>query len=216
MKIKVCGMKYAENIREVAKLKPDYMGFIFYEKSTRNFTGEIPEISSEIKKTGVFVNATTEFIVEKVKQYHLDALQLHGEESGSFCNQLKSKLPSGVEVIKVFSVKEDIDFQLLNDYEGIVDYFLFDTKGKNKGGNGITFNWENLRNYPSTTPFILSGGIGIEEISRIKEFKKHLEENSLGHLLYAVDLNSRFETEPGRKNSATLKIFMNQISSPAT
>lgn len=214
MKVKICGMKYPENIAEVAHLKPDYMGFIFYDKSPRNFTGNIPEITKDIKKTGVFVNATLGFISEKVKQYDFSAVQLHGEESARFCKEIRSTLPEAVELIKVFSVKEDIDFKVLRDYEDIVDYFLFDTKGKNRGGNGITFNWESLKSYPSSTPFILSGGIGIQEISRIEEFKKHLEKIGISHLLYAVDINSRFETEPGRKNAGELKLFKNQISYP--
>lgn len=213
MKIKVCGMKYPENIREVAKLKPDYMGFIFYEKSPRNFTGEIPEISGVIKKTGVFVNNTVEFIAGKVEQHHFNAVQLHGEESPDFCKELKLTLPPGVELIKVFSVKEKIDFQILEEYEGIVDFFLFDTKGENKGGNGITFNWESLKKYPSSTPFILSGGIGLEENSKIIEFYHYLKSAGKADLLYAVDINSRFESEPGYKNTEILEIFRERISS---
>lgn len=216
MKIKICGMKYPKNIQEVAQLKPDYMGFIFYDNSPRNFKGKIPEISGDIKKTGVFVNATLEFIAEKVGQHNFSAVQLHGEESTDFCKKLRSALPDEVELIKVFTVKDNINFELLRDYEGIVDYFLFDTKGKNKGGNGITFNWEILKNYPFSTPFFLSGGIGIEEISKIGEFKQHFEKTGKSKLLYAIDINSRFENEPGRKNAGELKLFKNQISSSET
>ncbi|HSI69656.1 MAG TPA: phosphoribosylanthranilate isomerase, partial [Gillisia sp.] len=163
MKIKICGMKFPDNIEEVAQLKSDYLGFIFYEKSPRNFTGQIPEISDDIKKTGVFVNTTLDSISAKVEEYNFKAVQLHGGESPEFCRRLKLALPNHIELIKVFSILETIDFNVLKDYEGIVDYFLFDTKGKNKGGNGFAFNWEILRNYPSFTPFFLSGGIGIEE-----------------------------------------------------
>lgn len=216
MKVKICGMKFPDNIQEVATLKPDYMGFIFYDGSPRNFNGKLSKISDDIIMTGVFVNATIDFISAKVGKYNFQAVQLHGEESPKFCRELKLALPKDVEIIKVFSVRESIDFELLDDYEGIVDYFLFDTKGKNKGGNGITFNWEILKNYPSSTPFFLSGGIGLEEFSKIEEFKQHLEETGKGHLLYAVDINSRFETEPGRKDVELLKLFRDKIFSLST
>ena len=212
MKIKICGMKFPDNIEEVAQLKSEYLGFIFYEKSPRNFTGQIPEISDDIKKTGVFVNTTLDSISAKVEEYNFKAVQLHGGESPEFCRRLKLALPNHIELIKVFSILETIDFNVLKDYEGIVDYFLFDTKGKNKGGNGFAFNWEILRNYPSFTPFFLSGGIGIEEFSKIEEFKQHLNETGKGHLLYAVDINSKFETEPGRKDAELLEIFRQKIA----
>jgi phosphoribosylanthranilate isomerase len=212
MKIKICGMKFPDNIVEVAQLKPDYMGFIFYERSPRNFTGEIPEISGDIKKTGVFVNVSIDYISNKVEEYNFKAVQLHGGESAEFCRELKRVLPKDVELIKVFSVLESIDFEILKNYEGIVDYFLFDTKGKNKGGNGITFNWEILKNYPSSTPFFLSGGIGLEEFQEIEEFKQHMEDLGKGELLYAVDVNSKFETEPGQKNKEDLEKFSKKIA----
>ncbi|MCK5637993.1 MAG: phosphoribosylanthranilate isomerase, partial [Flavobacteriaceae bacterium] len=157
MKLKICGMKYPDNIKSVATLQPDYLGFIFYEKSKRNFDGIIPEIPNQIKKTGVFVNATKEFILEKVKRYNLKVVQLHGNESVSFCKEMRQ---NNIEVIKVFSVGEVFDFDQLKVYENVCDYFLFDTKGKEKGGNGITFNWKLLDNYSSNKPYFLSGGIG--------------------------------------------------------
>jgi len=137
MKLKVCGMRENENILDVANLQPDYMGLIFYEKSPRFVENDIPEISSEIKKTGVFVNATLDFILKKAHDYKLKAIQLHGEESSEFCKELKSALNKEIEIIKVFSIKESFNFEELASYEGIVDFFLFDTKGKNKGGNGM-------------------------------------------------------------------------------
>lgn len=212
MKIKICGMKFPENIIEVAQLKPDYMGFIFYERSPRNFTGEIPEISGDIKKTGVFVNVSIGYISNKVEEHNFKAVQLHGGESAEFCRELKQVLPKDVELIKVFSVLESIDFEILKNYEGIADYFLFDTKGKNKGGNGITFNWEILKNYPSSIPFFLSGGIGIEEFPEIEEFKHHMEDLGKGELLYAVDINSKFETEPGKKDKELFEKFSKKLS----
>ncbi|WP_189606001.1 phosphoribosylanthranilate isomerase [Salinimicrobium marinum] len=188
-------MKFPENIEQVAVLQPDYLGFIFFEKSPRNFEVAIPELDKAIKKTGVFVDASLDFILEKVKKHELQAVQLHGKESPEFCAALKAV---GLEIIKVFSVKDSFDFSILQQYESKVDFFLFDTKGKAKGGNGITFDWEVLKNYPSETPFFLSGGIGLEEIGRLKDFE-------FSKAFYGIDVNSRFELEPGFKNLDTLK-----------
>lgn len=212
LKIKVCGMGSEENIKEVASLQPDYIGFIFHEKSPRNFQTEIPEISSEIKKTGVFVDATLDYIVEKVKKYNFQAVQLHGKESPEFCRDLRNVQElSTVETIKVFSVMEEFNFDILKDYEGVVDYFLFDTKGKNKGGNGVLFNWELLKNYPSNTPFFLSGGIGVEEVEKIRELQFYFRNRGKLNILYAIDVNSRFETAPAVKDKNTLIEFKKKL-----
>jgi phosphoribosylanthranilate isomerase len=208
LKLKICGMKHPENISEVAKLQPDYMGFIFYEKTPRYFEAKMPEISSAIKKTGVFVDAEINIILDKIKEHDLNAIQLHGEESAAFCAELKTLLiETEVEIIKVFSIKDDFDFERLKEYETVVDFFLFDTKGKNKGGNGITFNWEVLKDYRSKKPFFLSGGIGAEEVEAIQKLQAYFEENGEENLLYAIDVNSKFEEEAGCKNVEKLKEF---------
>lgn len=211
--LKVCGMGTAENILEVASLKPDYLGFIFFEGSSRNFKGRIPPLPERIKKTGVFVNAPAEFILLKIRDYELQAVQLHGEESPEFCRNLKSQFPieKEIKLIKVFSVKETFDFENLRPYEGIADLFLFDTKGENKGGNGIVFNWELLKEYPSSTPFFLSGGIGLSEIDTLKDFIGFLERSGKRDLLYGIDVNSKFETAPGQKSKLPLKKFKKEI-----
>ncbi|WP_310556544.1 phosphoribosylanthranilate isomerase [Flavobacterium sp.] len=199
MKIKICGMKYPENILEVSQLLPDYLGFIFYEKSSRYFDGEIPEIPNSIKKVGVFVNATLKEIISKIKKYNLDIIQLHGNETPEYCENLKN---DNLEIIKVFSVDDDFNFEELSKYENVCDYFLFDTKGKLHGGNGVTFNWQILEKYKSKKPLILSGGIGIEEIEKIKK---------LNLPIYAIDINSKFEIEPGLKNTQLLQQFITQL-----
>lgn len=211
--LKVCGMGSAENILEVASLEPDYLGFIFFEGSPRNFNGRIPPLTEKIKKTGVFVNASYNFILEKTRDFDLQAVQLHGEESAEFCQNLKSEFEIGreIELIKVFSVKETFDFGKLNPYEGIADFFLFDTKGKNKGGNGLVFNWELLKNYSSPTPFFLSGGIGLGELGDLKNFMEYFENNGKGDLLYGIDVNSKFEIAPGQKSKLPLKKFIQEI-----
>nr|WP_294926451.1 phosphoribosylanthranilate isomerase [uncultured Flavobacterium sp.] len=191
MKIKICGMKYPDNILEVGALLPDYMGFIFWEKSARYFDGQIPELIKTIKKTGVFVNESVENIIEKIDKHDLQAVQLHGKESVEFCQNLKNNIDDNIEIIKVFSVGDNFDFDVLKPFENACDYFLFDTKGKLPGGNGTTFDWKILENYDSDKPFFLSGGIGIEEIPTIKNLKLPI---------YAIDVNSRFEIKPGLKN----------------
>ncbi|WP_034922432.1 phosphoribosylanthranilate isomerase [Gillisia sp. CAL575] len=213
LKLKICGMKQPENILEIAALNPDYLGFIFYERSPRNFSGEIPDIDSSIKKTGVFVDEEIDFVLEKVEKYQFRAIQLHGKESAEYCINLRSALgkKNSVEMIKVFSVKETFNFDELKVYEGIIDFFLFDTQGKNKGGNGITFNWELLKDYPSSTPFFLSGGIGQDELQKILELYTYFKKNNKAGLLYGVDVNSKFEVEAGLKDANALKKFKDNL-----
>ena len=198
-------MKYPENILEVGALLPDYMGFIFWEKSARYFDEIIPDLPQSIKKVGVFVNASTDEILTKIEEHNLQAVQLHGQESAAFCLDLKNKTDRSIEIIKVFSVNDAFDFRVLKPFEGVCDYFLFDTKGKLPGGNGTTFDWEVLKEYPSSTPFFLSGGIGIEELEKVKQvLKTNLP-------LYAIDVNSKFEIEAGLKNIELLKLMVNRF-----
>ncbi|MBV7269922.1 phosphoribosylanthranilate isomerase [Winogradskyella luteola] len=202
MKLKVCGMKH--NIAVIAQLQPDYLGFIFYEKSPRNFEGTIPKFPQNIKKVGVFVDEKVEVIVDKIEKYQLDAIQLHGHESPEVCRLLKS---TNKDIIKVFSIKDEFDFSVLKPYEDYVDYFLFDTKGKLPGGNGYTFNWDVLKGYPSTKPYFLSGGIGLDELEKIKAFKSI----TASKYCHAIDVNSKFEIEPGLKSIEDLEKFKDSL-----
>ena len=204
MKLKVCGMKYHDNIFEVAKLQPDYLGLIFYEKSNRFFEDSIPELPESIKKVGVFVNASLNHILTKIKTHNLQVIQLHGNESVEFCRNLKRE---NIEIIKVFSIQEHFDFSELKPFENVCDYFLFDTKGKLPGGNGYTFNWNILEDYPSTKPFFLSGGIGLDEIENLKAFEK----TEVSNYCHAIDVNSKFEIEPGLKNKEELEKFKHEL-----
>lgn len=206
MKLKICGMKYPDNILEVSSLLPDYMGFIFWEKSARYFDGQMPDLPQSIKKTGVFVNASKENILSKIRQYDLQAVQLHGHESVAFCYDLKNTLAKKIEIIKVFSVDDAFDFQQLEDFETVCDYFLFDTKGKLPGGNGTTFDWKVLEKYPSEKPFFLSGGIGLDEIDLVNEILK------TDLPIHAIDVNSKFEIEAGLKNNEELILFKQKIN----
>ncbi len=199
LKVKICGMKYANNILEIIPFNPDYLGFIFYENSLRNYTeNEIIAIPSSTKKVGVFVNAAYEEINSKIEHYQLDCVQLHGNESPDLCEKIKS---NHIEVIKAFSIHEDFDFASLNKYKNHVNYFLFDAKGKLPGGNGIIFDWTLLDKYTLNIPFFLSGGIGLTNVNSIKTFLQ----TGISKYCYAIDVNSRFENKPGVKNASKIK-----------
>lgn len=203
VRIKVCGMRDADNIREVGALKPDYMGFIFYPGSKRYFGTNykiIRQTDSGIKKAGVFVNEDPRSILEIASLGRLDILQLHGTEPPSVCELLKN---NGFTVIKSFGVDENFDFSLLRVYQGNCDYFLFDAKTPYHGGSGQKFNWDLINPSKIKTPFFLSGGIGPNDAEAIKS----LSDNSF----YCIDINSRFETSPGMKDIGLLKKFINEL-----
>jgi phosphoribosylanthranilate isomerase len=237
MKLKICGMKYLENIQQVAELQPDYLGFIFYEKSKRNFEGIIPEIPSNIKKTGVFVNEIKEIVISLIEEYQLEAIQLHGDESVEYIKDLKChfehsreifkkeieslsakqkkklrqvQFDKPLEIIKVFGIKDEFDFSVLEPYLDVVNYFLFDTKGKERGGNGVKFDWTVLKDYPFDKPFFLSGGIGVDDVEQIQIIRK------TNLPIYALDVNSKFESEPGKKKVKELKKFKEFVISRET
>ena len=200
LKLKVCGMN--KNTAEIAALRPDYLGFIFWEPSKRFFERDLPSIPHSVKKVGVFVDERIVVIAEKVKKFGLLFVQLHGNESPAFCDQLKKQIPQ-IKIIKVFSIKDDFDFNQLKHFEDVCDFYLFDTKGKLPGGNGYAFNWEVLKDYPSSKPYFLSGGIGLEEIDSIKAFIGRPE----ARFCHAIDVNSKFEIEPGLKNIEKVKEY---------
>ena len=202
MRLKVCGMRELENISALSELNPNYIGFIFWSESSRFVDKKTPPLDKKIIKTGVFVDATFDYILTKIKDHQLDAVQLHGQESCSYCKVIKDY---GLKVIKSFSIKNTFDFNTLEDYENSCDYYLFDTKGKLPGGNGFSFDWKVLNEYPSQKPFFLSGGIGVDNLNEIKKLVK----TKLP--IHAIDVNSKFETAPGNKNIELLKKFKKKI-----
>jgi phosphoribosylanthranilate isomerase len=217
MKVKVCGMKYLENIKAVAALEPEYMGFIFWEPSKRFVAGKVPALPSSIKRVGVFVDASIDEIAEKVIQVPLDLIQLHGEETAKFCAQLRERLQllekthdktkGTYKIIKAFSVGTTFSFEKLIPYESYCNYFLFDTKGPLPGGNGFTFNWQLLSSYTSHIPFFLSGGIGTPDIPKLIDFLA----SPLAQKCHAIDVNSKFEIRPGLKDPKDLQLFINKL-----
>ena len=207
--IKVCGMRDADNIRQVEALGIDWMGFIFWPKSSR-FMAEIPSyLPTKCKRVGVFVDASIGDVMTIAEQYQLDIIQLHGQESPSFITQLISHLSRlrNVKIIKAFNIATAYDFEATKRYEDYVDYFLFDTKGKSVGGNGEKFDWSVLSSYKGKTPYLLSGGIGPNDAKRLSsEFSPLNSQFCLG-----IDLNSRFESSPALKDVAALKCFLDSI-----
>jgi phosphoribosylanthranilate isomerase len=203
--IKICGMRETGNITAAAELMPDMMGFIFYSGS-RRFAGEMlnPELLSNlpaaIRKTGVFVNADLNEISNTVAKYSLNAVQLHGDEPPELCRLIKD---TGTEVIKAFNIGENMSFSFCNDYIVCTDYFLFDTKTIHHGGSGQKFDWRLLERYEAGHPFILSGGIGPNDMDNI--------EGITNPAFYGLDLNSRFELEPGVKDIEILKEFIDEL-----
>jgi len=201
MKLKVCGMRDSTNITELILLQPDFIGYIFHKKSPRNVT-QNPGIyfPKTIKKVGVFVDKKESFIKDKARDFNLDFIQLHGNETPKECKELKNK---GFKIIKAFNISEDFDFQALQAYEPYCDYFLFDAFGKNAGGNGIAFDWKLLDNYKGETPFLLSGGI---DDTLVKEIKR------INHPKFAgIDINSGFEIKPAIKDIEKIKDFKKEL-----
>ena len=197
--IKVCGMREQANILALAQLQPDYMGFIFYKKSNRYFlASETPAdlslLPKTIQKVGVFVDENPEIILELAKKHNLDILQLHGQESPQICAKLKSH---GFRIWKALSIEDHIPQEIIAAYSGSVNCFLLDTKTPAHGGSGLQFDWSILKTYTSSIPFMLAGGIGPDNFEEAKKYLKGLP--ALG-----LDLNSKFETEPGLKNIESL------------
>ena len=195
-------MREAENIREVEALGIDMMGFIFWPKSSR-YVSERPDyLPKHVKRVGVFVNEAPEQVKRQAADYRLDYIQLHGQESPEQISHL-SPLTSHLSIIKAFNIATAEDLLQTQPYEGLVNLFLFDTKGKSVGGNGEKFDWDVLDAYHGSTPFLLSGGIGPDDAERVNAFH---HPKCIG-----IDLNSRFELSPGLKDINKLKEFLKKI-----
>jgi len=203
MNIKVCGITEMKQLQQLEGLNIDFAGLIFYKDSPR-YIGEkiskteLKKADFDLKKVGVFVNPEMIDVLDAIDEYGLDVVQLHGDESPEMCEDLSSE----VEVIKVFHIKdnkEDID-KMIADYDAVCDYYLFDkATDYSIGGTGQQFDWSILTRAKIEKPFFLSGGIGLEDAAKIKAFK-HPD-------FFGVDINSRFEKEPGVKDMAKLLQF---------
>ena len=208
MFIKVCGLREKVNILAIDTLSIDFLGLIFYEKSPR-FVENNTENNSDIPttnapKVGVFVNSSLEYILEKIQKYQLKYIQLHGNESSDFVKEIYQKIKEkNIKIIKAISIDNEIDNVFLSAFVPFCDYFLFDTKGTNHGGNGVKFNWQILQDYQLKTPFLLSGGISADEVAEIKNIK---------HTQFAgIDINSKFEIKAGLKDVKMIENFIKNL-----
>jgi len=198
-------MRDPENISGIVAASPDFIGFIFYPKSKR-FAGFEPSVEvlsvvpDSVKKVGVFVDETPEKVLEIYRNWELDVVQLHGHETPDYCRQIQN---SGIKVFKAFSVDESFEFASLDAYSEVCDYFLFDTKGQLPGGTGQKFNWQLLENYPGNVTFLLSGGIGPDDLEAVLNFS-HPQ-------LFGIDINSGFETSPGMKDIERVRVFISEL-----
>ena len=197
-------MREAENIREVEALGIDMMGFIFWPKSSR-YVSQCPDyLPKRVKRVGVFVDEDPEQVKRLADDYGLDYIQLHGHETPEVISYLRTPALPHPWIIKAFNISTAEDLIQTQPYEGLVDYFLFDAKGKSVGGNGEKFNWNVLDAYQGSTPFLLSGGICPGDAARMNAF---YHPNCIG-----IDLNSRFELAPGLKDINALRRFVNDIN----
>ena len=217
MIIKVCGMRDADNIRDISALGVDMIGLIFYPPSPRyvqqfsSGAGIIPDYAPDMGKTplrvGVFVDDMPQNIVTRVYNYKLDYIQLHGNESRETLENLRATIDPDIKpkikIIKAISVSSAEDIKKYKEYVGAADLFLFDTKCKTVGGSGEQFDWQVLQAYDGDVPFLLSGGIGPDDAERIKNFH---HPKCIG-----IDLNSKFEIEPALKDVEKLKQFLVKV-----
>lgn len=210
IKLKVCGLKVTPNLKQVASINPDYLGFITYNKSKRYVSNDNWEqlsqelVSLDVKTVGVFVNSDLLEISSYMRKEKFDVLQLHGEETKEFCTILKEEF--NCEIWKVIHVDSNTDLNGINSYSNVVDMFLFDTKTVDYGGSGKSFNWKLLKDYKFNKNYMLSGGISPENIENAIEFVSSKEQ------CVGIDVNSGYEDSPGIKNIEKLKILSKQLT----
>ena len=190
-KIKVCGMRDLENIEAVNAVGVDFMGFIFF-KGSKRFVGNnfvLPQnFLPQTKRVGVFVNERVDEIQRLANKHQLQYVQLHGNESIETCSALKS---IGLKIIKAFVVGENFNCDNIKEFEEVADYFLFDAKGTERGGNGIAFDWNILSNCIFRVPYFLSGGISLSNIKMVRNVIPSP---------FAIDINSGVEAKVGLKD----------------
>lgn len=207
LQIKVCGMRDADNIRDVESLGVDLMGFVFYDGSKRNVTDMPTYLPSRCRRVGVFVNADIPYIIYRAREFGLDFVQLHGDETAEYITALHRALAdvglAGVKIIRAVAIGSENDVRRAQEWDGCADMLLFETPSANYGGSGTAFDWTLLSGYNGHTPFLLAGGIGTESLDALRSFS---------HTKWAgVDLNSKFETAPGLKDTGTLRHFVERL-----
>ncbi len=206
-RIKVCGMRDADNIRDVESLGVDLMGFVFYDGSKRNVTDVPAYLPSRCRRVGVFVNADIPYIIYRAREFGLNYVQLHGDETAEYITALRHAFADagliGVKIIRAVTIGSEDDVRRARMWDGCADMLLFETPSANYGGSGKAFNWTLLSGYNGRTPFLLAGGIGSESLDALRSFS---------HSKWVgVDLNSKFETAPGLKDTVRLRHFVERL-----
>ncbi len=211
MIIKVCGMRDRASLQSITELPVDALGFIFHPGSPR-YVGDDAKLAEDLQvllpramvRIGVFVNEKPEVILAQTQRFRLDGLQLHGSETPEGLQEIVHAFQeAGMRLpflIKAFAIGSPSEFPDTAPYADLCRYFLFDTAGAAPGGNGVVFSWDLLDQYTGNTPFFLAGGIGTEDAQTILDLQHPM--------LAGVDLNSRFETAPGKKNIDQLARFL--------
>ena len=204
MIVKVCGMRDTENIRQIDEIRGvDWMGFIFYPRSPRNVSSVPNFLPQHCKRVGVFVNSSIEEIAKRVDEFWLDIVQLHGNENPGYIFNLRNAIGENVKIIKMIQIETEDDIRHTEQYEGLADYFLFETRCKGYGGSGKQFDWDILQQYNGNVPFLITGGIGSDDADKVLSFS-HPK-------FIGIDLNSRFELSPAIKDSTLIDKFIKQI-----
>jgi len=212
MRVKVCGMTDIGQVRELDAIGVDFAGFIFYPKSPRyvgkHLTGEqVKKARLRLGKVGVFVNADYDEVMRQVDAYGLDMVQLHGDETPTFCEQLANY----ITVVKVFRLSDNDPVEwLIRPYQDSCDMFLFDTEGAGYGGTGKKFNWDMLKPALIDKLFFLSGGIEPDDGGKLGAFARE----PVARRLFAIDINSKFEVSPGVKDLKKIKTMLEGMRSP--
>lgn len=206
LKVKVCGLRHPDNLRNIAALKPEMVGFIFYPRSPRavaispGLSAALSEIPPSIQRVGVFVDAAPGDVALRAAEFGLSMVQLHGRETPSYAELLRSELPE-LKVIRAFQVDPQFDFSAVASYSASSDLFLFDA-GQ---GSGRTFQWELLKGYSGNTPFLLAGGLTNRLLPKLRQFKEQFP------LCCGFDLNSGFERSPGLKSEPAVRKFIEEV-----
>jgi len=201
LKVKICGLREPENVRSVAALNPDYLGFIFYRGSSRYVSVETFPIETQAPRCGVFVNEPHQTLERLVASFKLDAVQLSGSEDFAYIAETKERFPK-LQILKSLDLADSPSS--FDSLVPLVDLFVFDNKQGSFGGSGEKFNWERLKSYTGSTPYLLSGGIAAQDAKLVKDLASH-DSRMLG-----VDLNSCFEVRPGFKSVELLQQFLSE------
>lgn len=205
MIVKVCGMRDAANIKDIDEIDAvNWMGFIFFAPSKRNVIALPDYMPQHSKRVGVFVNEDQQFIIDRVKEFGFNLIQLHGHESAEYCKDIRNRISSGIQIIKMIQIENLEDIAKTQEYARLVDYFLFETKCQGYGGSGQQFDWDILNKYKGNIPFLITGGIGADDADKV---------NAFSHPMFAgIDLNSKFEVSPALKDTDAIKQFVSKIN----